>query len=304
VLLSLAANLDWPLHKFDVKNSFLHGDLEEEIYMELPPGCENSSSKDVVCKLKKALYGLKQSPRAWFGHFCLAMKSYGFNQSDSDHTLFFKRKQGKLTLLIIYVDDMIITGDDLEEIKRLEERLAGEFEMNSLGGLKFFLGIEVTRSKQDIILSQRKYILDLLIEVRMLECKSVETPVVVNVKLGEFKDQVPTNKERYKRLVGKLIYLSHNRSDIVYAVSLVSQFMHNPSEDHMDTVIRIIRYLKGSLGKGIQLRKNGKSGIMGYTDADWARSIVDRKSISGYFTFVGGKPCYVDKQEARKCCTI
>jgi hypothetical protein len=87
-------------------------------------------------------------------------------------------------------------------------------------------------------------------------------------------------------------------------VSLVSQFMHNPSEDHMDTVIRIIRYLKGSLGKGIQLRKNGKSGIMGYTDADWARSIVDRKSISGYFTFVGGKPCYVEKQEARKCCTI
>lgn len=197
VLLSLAANLDWPLHQFDVKNAFLHGDLDEEIYMELPPGCNNSSSDDVVCKLKKALYGLKQSPRAWFGRFCLAMKSYGFNQSDSDHTLFLKGKQGKLTCLIIYVDDMIITGNDLYEIRRLEERLAGEFEMKILGGLKFFLGIEVTRSKQGIILSQRKYILDLLAEVGMLECKPVETPVAVNEKLGEFEGQVPTNKERY-----------------------------------------------------------------------------------------------------------
>jgi Reverse transcriptase (RNA-dependent DNA polymerase) len=241
-----------------------------------------------VCKLKKALYGLKQSPRAWFGRFCLAMKSYGFNQSDSYHTLFFKRKQGKLTLLIIYVDDMIITGDDLDEIKRLEERLAGEFEMKNLGGLKFFLGIEVTRSKQGIILSQRKYILDLLTEVGMLECKPVETPVAINEKLGEFEDQVPTNKERYQRLVGKLIYLSHTRPDIAYAVTLVSQFMHNPSEDHMNAVIRIIRYLKGSPGKGIQFRKNGRSDIMGYTDADWAGNIIDRKSTSGYFTFVGG----------------
>ena len=170
------------------------------------------------------------------------MKSYGFNQSDSDHTLFFKRKQGKLTLLIIYVDDMIITGDDLDEIRRLEERLAGEFEMKNLGGLKFFLGIEVARSKQGIILSQRKYILDLLAEVGMLGCKPVETPVAVNEKLGEFEDQVPTNKERYQRLVGKLIYLSHTRPDIAYAVSLVSQFMHNPSEDHMDAVMRIIKY--------------------------------------------------------------
>jgi Reverse transcriptase (RNA-dependent DNA polymerase) len=288
VLLSLAANLDWPLHQFDVKNAFLHRDLEEEIYMELPPGCDNSGSEEVVCKLKKALYGLKQSPRAWFGRFCLAMKSYGFNQSDSDHTLFFKRKQGKLTLLIIYVDDMIITGDDLDEIKRLEERLAGEFEMKNLGGLKFFLGIEVTRSKQGIILSQRKYILDLLTEVGMLECKPVETPVAINEKLGEFEDQVPTNKERYQRLVGKLIYLSHTRPDIAYAVTLVSQFMHNPSEDHMNAVIRIIRYLKGSPGKGIQFRKNGRSDIMGYTDADWAGNIIDRKSTSGYFTFVGG----------------
>jgi Reverse transcriptase (RNA-dependent DNA polymerase) len=116
VLLSLAVNLDWPLHQFDVKNAFLHGDLKEEIYMDIPPGYKCSGTNKKVCKLERSLYGLKQSPRAWFGRFCNAMKKYGYHQSNSDHTLFYKSDQGKTTILIIYVDDMIITGDNLEEI--------------------------------------------------------------------------------------------------------------------------------------------------------------------------------------------
>jgi hypothetical protein len=196
VLLSLAANLDWPLHQFDVKNAFLHGDLEEEVYMDLPPGYTATSGDEVVCKLQRALYGLKQSPRAWFGRFSLAMKKYGYQQSHSDHTLFLKRQRGKVTALIIYVDDMIIMGDDSKEISSLQEQLATEFEMKNLGGLKYFLGIEVARSKQGICLSQRKYILDLLSEVGLLECKPADTPIVQNHKLGEYPDQVPTNKER------------------------------------------------------------------------------------------------------------
>jgi Reverse transcriptase (RNA-dependent DNA polymerase) len=150
---------------------------------------------------------------------------------------------------------MIITGDDRDEIRRLEERLSKEFEMKSLGGLKYFLGIEVSRSKEGIVLYQRKYILDLLVEVGMLNCKSVDMLVVQNLKLGEYPDQVPTNKERYQRLVGKLIYLSHTRPNIAYTVSLVSQFMHNLSAEHMEVVMRIIRYLKGAPGRGIQFRK-------------------------------------------------
>jgi Reverse transcriptase (RNA-dependent DNA polymerase) len=124
VLLPLAANMDWPLHQFDVKNIFLHGEIKEEIYMDLPPGFRYSGPKNIVCKLKKALYGLKQSPRVWFRIFFGAMKKYGFDQCDSDHTLFIKRKGDKLTVLIIYVDDMIITGNDEEEMHRLEEKLS------------------------------------------------------------------------------------------------------------------------------------------------------------------------------------
>src|SRR5262249_20478263 len=117
-----------------------------------------------VCKLKKSLYGLKQSPRAWFGRFTKSMKAFGYHQCNSDHTLFLKKQQGKITTLIIYVDDMVVTGNDAEERKALHEYLSKEFEMKDLGSLKYFLGIEVSRSKKGIFLSQRKYALDLLQE--------------------------------------------------------------------------------------------------------------------------------------------
>jgi hypothetical protein len=122
----------------------------------------------------------------------------------------------------------------------------------------------------------------------MLKCKLVDTPIVQNHKLGEYPDQSPTDKGRYQRLVAKLIYISHTRPNIAYVVSIVSQFMHNPSEDHMDVVIRILRYLKALPRKGLMFSKNSHLKINGYTDADWAGSISDRKSTSGYFMFVGG----------------
>ncbi|KAM5578991.1 hypothetical protein ABKV19_009000 [Rosa sericea] len=280
VLLLLATNLDWPLQQFDVKNAFLD--------MDLPPGYGTSTGEQMLCKLKKSLYGLKQSPRAWFGRFTKFMKKIGYRQSNSDHTLFLKHRCGKVTALIIYVDDMVVTGDDIEEIQRLQGQLSSEFEMKDLGNLKYFLGIEVARGKECIVLSQRKYVLDLLAETGMLDCKPVDTPIEQNHRLAEYVDQIPTNKGRYQRLVGRLIYLSHTRPDLTYAVSAVSQFMHNPSKVHMDVVFRILQYLKSAPGKGLIFSKNNHLDVSGYTDADWAGNITDRRSTSGYFTFVGG----------------
>jgi Reverse transcriptase (RNA-dependent DNA polymerase) len=191
-------------------------------------------------------------------------------------------------VLIIYVDDMIITGNDEAEMKKLEEKLSHEFEMKNLGRLKYFLEIEVMRSKEGIFLSQRKYILDLLKELGMLECKPADSPMAPNTKFEVKHDQIPENKEKYQRLVGKLIYLSHTRPDIAYAVGVASQFMHFRSKEHMDLVIRIVKYLKGSPGRGILFKSHGHLDIMGYLDADWPGSNTDRRSTSGYFTFVGG----------------
>nr|GEZ99257.1 putative ribonuclease H-like domain-containing protein [Tanacetum cinerariifolium] len=155
VLLSVASNQGWPLHQFDVKNAFLHGELKEEVYMEAPPGFSEHFKPGEACRLKKSLYGLKQSLRAWFGRFSIAMKRYGFKQSNSDHTLFLKNKKNHVTCLIIYVDDMVITGNDEKEIKRLKEGLFTEFKMKDLRNLKYFFGIEVLRSPKGIFICQK-----------------------------------------------------------------------------------------------------------------------------------------------------
>ncbi|RVW96855.1 Retrovirus-related Pol polyprotein from transposon TNT 1-94 [Vitis vinifera] len=256
ILLSLAVNQDWCLQQLDIKNVFLNGDLEEEVYMEIPPGFEGSMAKNQVCKLQKSLYGLKQSPRAWFDRFTKAVLKLGYKQGQADHTLFVKKSHaGKMAILIVYVDDIILFGNDMEELQNLKTYLSEEFEVKDLGNLKYFLGMEVARSRKGIVVSQRKYILDLLKETGMLGCKPIDTPMDSQKKLGIEKESTPVDRGRYQRLVGRLIYLSHTRLDIGFAVSAVSQFMHSPTEEHMETVYRILRYLKMTPGKGLFFRK-------------------------------------------------
>lgn len=170
----------------------------------------------------------------------------------------------------------------------MEKKLAKEFEVKDLGVLKYFLGIEFARSKKGIFINQRKYVLDLLKETGLLGCKAAETPVEPNMKLELAKAEEVIDRERYQRLVGRLIYLSHTRPDISFAVSMVSQFMHSPGPRHFEAVYRILRYLKGSPGKGLMFEKHGHLEIEVFTDADWAGSTMDRRSTSGYCTFVGG----------------
>ncbi|XP_024047906.1 uncharacterized protein LOC112101459 [Citrus clementina] len=183
---------------------------------------------------------------------------------------------------------MVVTGNDEEEREALQKYLSREFGMKDLGALKYFLGIEVSRSKGGIFLSQRKYALDLLHEMGMTACQPIDTPIE-GLKFCITSDQVPVDKGRYQRLIGRLMYLSHTKPDLAYALSVVSQFMYNPGEQHMKAVMRILRYLKSNPGKGILFSKNGDyNNIEVYTDADWAGSTSDRRSTSGYFTFVGG----------------
>ncbi|RVW86908.1 Retrovirus-related Pol polyprotein from transposon RE1 [Vitis vinifera] len=218
ILLSLAVNQDWCLQQLDIKNAFLNGDLEEEVYMEIPPGFEESMAKN----------------------------------------------------------------------QNLKKYLSEEFEVKDLGNLKYFLGMEVARSRKGIVVSQRKYIFDLLKETGMLGCKPIDTPMDSQKKLGIEKESTPVDRGRYQRLVGRLIYLSHTRPDIGFAVSAVSQFMHSPTEEHMEAVYRILRYLKMTPGKGLFFRKTENRDTEVYSDADWAGNIIDRRSTSGYCSFVWG----------------
>ncbi|KAH9751535.1 hypothetical protein KPL71_014332 [Citrus sinensis] len=283
-----AINLEWPLFQLDVKNAFLDGELEEEVYMNAPPGFEDKF-RGKVCKLKKSLYGLKQSPRAWFERFTRFVRKEGYSQGQSDHTMFVKHTDGgKMAVLIVYVDDIILTGSDGDEMSRLKKHLASEFEIKDLGPLRYFLGMEVARSRMGISVSQRKYVLDLLEEIGMSGCRPSDTPVDPNQKLGEVSNGVLVDKGRYQRLVGKLIYLSHTRPDIAFAISAVSQYMHSPYAEHLEAVHKILRYLKSTPGRGLLFKKSDQRSVEVFTDANWAGLVSDRRSTSGYCTFLWG----------------
>ncbi|XP_050895755.1 uncharacterized mitochondrial protein AtMg00810-like [Lathyrus oleraceus] len=202
------------------------------------------------------------------------MKKQGYIQGQADHTLFTKfSHDGKVDVLIVYVDDIVLTGDDTVEMTRVKEKLAVDFEIKDLGFMRYFLGMEVARSKNGIMVSQQKYIIDLLKETGMSGCHPADTSMDPNAKLwGECNVSVDTG--RYQRLVGKLIYLSHTQPDIAFSVNVVSQFMHSPFEEHFEAVYRILRYLKGNPGKGLFFKKTSEKNVSIFTDADWAVQLI------------------------------
>ncbi|KAB2625777.1 hypothetical protein D8674_017437 [Pyrus ussuriensis x Pyrus communis] len=287
VLLSVAVNKGWSMYQMDVKNAFLHGDLEEEVYMRFPSGHPQSQEPNLVCKLHKSIYGLKQSPRAWYARLSTVLHSIGFKRSNADSSLFVRTRAASKLVVLIYVDDLIITGDNAAEITTLKQSLQQQFAVKDLGVLKYFLGIEMAYSYKGLFLNQRKYVVDLLKDANMSDAQPALTPLDSKLKL-DLGGTPLSDISLYQRLVGKLIYLTITRPDISHSVSIASQFMHSPTIEHLNLVKRILRYLKGSVGRGILMAKNDNTQIMGYCDADWAGNAIDRKSTTGYCTFVGG----------------
>ena len=289
LFLSIAAMRHWPLYQLDIKNAFLHGELQEEIYMEQPPGFVAQGESNLVCKLHRSLYGLKQSPRAWFSRFSAVVMEFGMARNASDHSVFYKHtSEGQCIYLIVYVDDIVITGNDQDGITHLKAHLFKHFQTKDLGLLRYFLGIEVAQSSSGIVLSQRKYALDVLEETEMLNCKPMDSPMDPNVKLLPRQGEPFTDPRRYRRFVGRLNYLTITQPDISFAVNVVNQFLQSPYVSHWDAVIRILRYIKNAPGRGLLYEDHGHSRVIGYCDADWAGSPSDRRSTSGYCVLVGG----------------
>ena len=190
----------------------------------------------------------------WFDRFFTFIKSQGYNQRHSNHTLFTKVSKAEIiAVLIVYVDDIVLIGDDTNEIVQLKEKMRLDFEIKDLGNLKYFLGMEVARSKEGIYVSQIKHTLDLLTEIGMLGCRPADTPNEFNSKIGNTNDQVLVDKEQYQHLMGKLIYLSHTH-DIFFVVNVVNFFMQAPYEKLMEDVNIILRYLKTTPSKGLMVR--------------------------------------------------
>ncbi|CAH9070946.1 unnamed protein product [Cuscuta epithymum] len=287
--LAVAASKNWELHQMDVHNAFLQRDLDEEVYMTPPPGFQ-ITDPSLVCRLRKSLYGLKQAPRCWFAKLVTALKDYGFLQSYVDYSL-FTRTRGAIQLnVLVYVDDLIISGNDSGAISAFKMYLSDCFHMKDLGSLKYFLGIDVARNPSGLFLTQRKYALDIISETGLLGAKPSAFPMDQNHKLAHSEGPLLDDPESYRRLVGRLIYLAVTRPDLAYSVHILSQFLQEPRQDHWDAALRVVRYLKGSPGQGILLRADSNLSLTGWCDSDRAACPLTRKSISGWIVFLGHSP--------------
>ncbi len=227
-IISMAAAKGWSLHQMDVRNVFLHGDLQKEMCMEQTPGYVDRTHPNLVYRLKKALYGLKQAPRAWLEKIGEYLVTSGFQTSNVDFSLYVKKTDHGIVVIVIYVDDLIITGDSDADISDLNKLLKQKFEMKDLGELRYFLGIEVIHSPKGIWLLQRQYALNKLAEYGMTGCKPISIPLEQNVKLSADEGDLVEDTIMYRHIVGSLIYMTITRLDLSYAVGVTSQFMQTP----------------------------------------------------------------------------
>ena len=294
VLLALAAKNNWHLEQLDVHNAFLNGELQEDIYMSIPPGLSiqgENTHATYACKLKRSLYGLKQASRQWNHTFTQFLNSIGFKQSKNEYSLFTRKYENTLVFLLVYVDDIIISGNNQEEINSVKAQLQKRFKIRDLGKLQYFLGLEVVRTSEGIHISQRKYTSEIIEQTGMLGCKPAINPIIQNHKLRPFeegsKDEPIRNPTQYRKILGKLIYLTITRPDISYAVGIMSQFMEQPTKHHMNALMRIIRYLKKDIGAGLFYSSNKEMDIRVYCDSDFAGCPFTRRSISGYVVLMG-----------------
>lgn len=271
VLLTLALSNGWSLRQVDVNNTFLHGFLSEDVLMAQPPGMEVSGTVPLVCKLHKALYGLKQAPRAWFDRLSQFLHTLGFSNSRADTSLLVRHTASSHCYVLVYVDDMIITGSSQSDIDSLVAALHAQFSIKDLGILSYFLGIEVSYPEAGgLFLCQSKYISDLLHKTKMHESNPIATPMISGSVLSAFKGEKFADPHLYRSTVGALQYVTITRPELAYSVNKVCQFMHAPTTLHWQAVKQILRYLKGSFDHGLYLRKPIDLHLQGFADSDWA----------------------------------
>jgi hypothetical protein len=285
------------LHQLDVKTAFLNAELEEEIYVQQPPGFEAGGSK-MVCKLHKALYGLRQAPRAWAAKLKEELEGVGFQAGEADPGLFLlSRKIGDIFLLV-YVDDILISAPegDAAGIAFVKKALKRVFDIHDLGEAKVFLGMEIVRDRErrSLKLHQASYARRIVERFGQKDAKSRVLPMDKGERLTAGGNGKLLDKERYpySAAVGSLLYLSAcTRPDIAFVTGALARYMQNPTEEHWGHVINVYRYIGGTLEQGLVFGEGDESSGGGeqlplvpdvYGDADYASDPVSRRSTTGY----------------------
>ncbi|PKA49890.1 Retrovirus-related Pol polyprotein from transposon TNT 1-94 [Apostasia shenzhenica] len=271
----------------DVKSAFLNGFINEEVYVEQPPGFIDSYFSDHVFKLKKALYGLKQAHRAWYERLSKFLVDNGFIKGQVDTTLFTRRYDENFIVVQIYVDDIIFGATNEILCEEFSKCMSKEFEMSMMGELNFFLGLQIKQLSEGIFICQSKYTRELLKKFGMDKSKQIGTPMSSSTKLDKDEKGKTVDEKLYRGMIGSLLYLTASRPDIVFSVCMCARFQSSPKESHLTAVKRIFRYLVGTHSLGLWYPKGSTPNLIGYSDADFAGCKVDRKSTSGTCQFFG-----------------
>ncbi|KAI0494867.1 hypothetical protein KFK09_025013 [Dendrobium nobile] len=289
IFLTVAVSFHWQILQLDVSNAFLHGALNETVYMSQPPGFKDTVHPDYVCLLHKFLYGLKQSPRQWFDTFSNYLLQFGFHHSTVDPSLLIYTKQSVLIYILVYVDDILLTGNDNATITCLLTALSSKFQMKNLGRISHFLGMHVSHTSQGLHLSQAAYATQILQRAGMSACKPISSPIPTKLVTETATSSLALStavSDLFRHLIGSLQYLTVTRPDITFTVNRLCQHMHCPQQSDFKLLKRLLRYLKGTLSFGIPITATDLQ-LHAYSDSDWAGDPADRKSTTGYCAFLG-----------------
>lgn len=302
ILLSIASRMKLKVHQFDVKTAFLNGVIQETIYMKQPPGFVVKGQEHLVCSLKRSIYGLKQAANSWNEAINEILLTFGFKRSTTDNCLYFKRfDDGNWCIILIYVDDILITATDENIVNQVQKDISSTFEIKSLGEIKNYLGIEVERRDGTYYIKQEKYIKKIAEEFGLNDAKISKIPIDPGYEREQQNNvsYLQSNK-KYQKIIGSLLYVAINtRPDIAACVSILAQKTSKPTEYDWNEAKRVIRYLKGTANLQLQLEsKDAQNEIIGHADANWAESRIDRKSNSGYiFKLFGGTISWRSKKQ-------
>lgn len=230
---------------------------------------------------------MRQAPRAWFERLRSTLQKWNFKNSKADSSLFYLSDENEVMLVLIYVDDIIITGSNSQKLKQFTEKLNQGFSLKDLKQLNYFLGVEVYWDDTGIYLSQGKYISELLKKYNMTYLKPCPTPMTIGKPLSISDGTLLDKPTEYRSLIGALQYLTHTRPDLSFAVNKLSQFLKAPTDCHWSAAKRVLRYLKGTIDLGLHIKVGDRLILTGFSDADWACCPDDRRSIAGYCVYLG-----------------
>nr|GEX53759.1 uncharacterized mitochondrial protein AtMg00810-like [Tanacetum cinerariifolium] len=270
-----------PLDQMDVKSVFIYEKIEEEVYVCQPLGFEDSDFPDKVYKVEKVLYGLHQAFRAWYESLSIYLLDNGFHRGKIDKTLFIRRHKGDILLVQVYVDDIIFGSTKTELCNAIEKMMHEKFQISSMGELTLFLGLQVKQKQDGIFISQDKYVAEIIKKYGFTEVKNESTLMETQNPLLKDEDSEEVDVYMYRSMISSLMYLTSLRPDIMFAVCACARYQVNPRVSHLHAVKRIFRYLKGHSKLGLWYPKDSLFDLVAYTDSDYARASLDRKSTTG-----------------------